>query len=66
MSQHNTIAFCGRARYKPMKSATLASSSGSVENLKVSALHGFTPYRLQASAMVTWLVPSRFTSSRDD
>jgi hypothetical protein len=49
-----------------MTSVTLASSSGSVENLKVSAFHGFTPYRFQASAMVTWLVPSRLASSRDD
>jgi hypothetical protein len=29
------------------------------ENLKVSAFHGFTPYRFQASATMTWLVPSR-------
>ena len=49
-----------------MTSVTLASSSGSVENLKVSAFHGFTPYRFQASAMVTWLVPNRLASSRDD
>jgi hypothetical protein len=49
-----------------MASATLASSSGSVENLKVSAFHGFTPYRFQAAATVTWLVPSRSASSRDD
>jgi hypothetical protein len=49
-----------------MMSVTLASSSGSVENLKVSAFHGFTPYRFHAAATVTWLVPSRSASSRDD
>ena len=45
---------------------TFASSSGSVENLNVSAFHGFTPYRFQAAAIVTWLVPNRSASSRDD
>jgi catechol 2,3-dioxygenase-like lactoylglutathione lyase family enzyme len=38
---------------------TLPSNSGSVENLNVSAFHGFTPYRFHAAATVTWLVPSR-------
>src|SRR4030095_6287785 len=65
-SQHNTIAFSGGARYNPMMSATLASSSGSVENLNVSAFHGFTPSRFQAAATVTWLVPKRSANSRDD
>ena len=36
-----------------MISAILGTNSGSVENLKVSAFHGLTPYRLQASALVT-------------
>ena len=36
-STHNTIAFSGGARYSPKMSMTLATSSGSVENLKVSA-----------------------------
>jgi hypothetical protein len=31
---------------------TLATSSGSVENLNVSAFHGFTPYFFQAAATV--------------
>ena len=39
----STIAFSGGARYKPITSVTFATSSGSVENLKVSAFHGFTP-----------------------
>ena len=49
-----------------MMSVTLASSAGSVENLNVSAFHGFTPYRVHAAATVTWLVPSRSASSRED
>jgi hypothetical protein len=37
-----------------------------VGNLNVSALHGFTPYRFEAAATVTWLAPKRSVSSRDD
>jgi hypothetical protein len=44
----------------------LASTSGSVENLNVSALHGLTPNRFQALVMVTWLTFSSAASSRDD
>jgi hypothetical protein len=35
-STHNTIAFSGGAKYNPTTSLTLATSSGSVENLNVS------------------------------
>jgi hypothetical protein len=55
-STHNTIAFARGLRYRPTMSLTLASSSGSVENLNVSAFHGFTPYRFQTAATVTWPV----------
>jgi hypothetical protein len=54
-SIHSTIAFFGGLRYRPITSLTLASSSGSVENLNVSAFHGFTPYRFQAAAMRCFL-----------
>jgi Winged helix-turn helix len=37
-----------------------------VQPWRVETFNGFTPYRFQASAMVTWLVPSRSASSRDD
>ena len=47
-------------------STTLASSSGSVENLKVSAFHGLTPYSFHTAATVAWSIPSRGASSRDD
>ena len=50
-STHSTTAFPGGRRYSPITSATLASSSGSVENLNVSALHGLTPNRFQALVM---------------
>jgi hypothetical protein len=39
----STIAFSGGARYRPTTSVTLATSSGSVENLNVSLRHGCTP-----------------------
>ena len=45
-STHNTIALAGGFRYRPTTSVTLASSSGSVENLNVSAFHGRIPVLL--------------------
>ena len=42
-STHSTIAFSGGFRYNPITSVILASNSGSVENLNVSAFHGLTP-----------------------
>ena len=49
-----------------MMSVTLATSSGSVENLNVSARQGVTPNALQAFDTVTWSSFSRVASSRDD
>jgi hypothetical protein len=37
-------ARCGGARYSPTTSVTLATSSASVENSKVSECYGATPY----------------------
>ena len=51
-------------RYSPTMSVTLASSSGSVENLNVSAFHGFTPYSVHTAATVAWSIPRRGASSR--
>jgi hypothetical protein len=39
---HSTVAFSGGFRYSPITSVILATSSGSVENLNVSACHGIT------------------------
>jgi hypothetical protein len=58
-SSHNMMAFSVGLRYRPIISVPLASSSGSVENLNVAAFHGFTPYRFEAAATVTWLLPHR-------
>jgi len=65
-STHSTTAFSGGARYRPTTSRTLASSSGSVENLNVSRRHGCTWYRRQARATVASPTPRRPASSRVD
>ena len=65
-STHSTTAFSGGARYSPTMSTTLASSSGSVENLNVSAFHGLTPYSFQIAATVECSIPSRSANSRLD
>ncbi len=65
-STHSTIAFSGGARYSPTTSVTLATNSGSVENLNVSTRHGATPYSRHALATVALLTPSRRASSRED
>ena len=57
-STHSTTAFSGGSRYSPTTSRTLASSSGSVENLNVSARHGCRPHLRQILATVTLLIPS--------
>jgi hypothetical protein len=44
----------------------LASSSGSVENLNVSAFQGLTPYYHHTAATAAWSTPSRGATSRDD
>ena len=49
-----------------MMSVTFATSSGSVENLNVSAFHGRIPNSFHALVMVTWLTFSRAASSRLD
>src|SRR5664280_2946006 len=46
-STHSTTAFSGCAKYNPITSKTLATSSGSVENLNVSTRHGTTTYSRQ-------------------
>lgn len=65
-STHNTIALAGGFRYRPTMSVTLASSSGSVENLNVSAFHGRIPYFFQALVTVDLCTPRRGASSRLD
>src|SRR4051794_41793868 len=47
-------------------STTLATSSGSVENLNVSAFQGLTPYSFHTAATVAWSTPTRGASSRGD
>jgi len=49
-----------------MTSRTLASSFGSVENLKLSARHGCSPHSRHTSATFTFEMPSSAASSRDD
>ena len=65
-STHSTIAFSGGARYNPTMSVTLATSSGSVENLNVSDRHGCTPTSRHAFATVLLLVFKCEASNRDD
>src|SRR3954454_21554265 len=60
------MAFSGGARYRPTTSVTLATSSGSVENLNVYTRQGATPYSRQALATVPLLTPRGRGSSRDD
>ena len=45
---------------------TLATSSGSVENLNVSDRHGATPYSRQARATVASPIPRWAESNRPD
>ena len=63
-AQHDRVA--GGFRYRPTMSVTLASSSGSVENLNVSAFHGRIPYFFQALVTVDLCTPRRGASSRLD
>ena len=49
-----------------MTSRTLASSCGSVENLKLSVRHGCSPHSRHTSATLTLEMPSSAASSRDD
>ena len=52
--------------YKPVTSRTLASSCGSVENLKLSARQGCKPYSRHTLATFTFDRPISAASSRDD
>ena len=65
-STQSTTALSGGFRYNPTTSRTLASSSGSVENLNVSAFHGCSPHRRQILPIQTCEIPSSAPSSRDD
>ena len=65
-STHNTIAFSGGSRYSPTTSMTLATSSGSVENLNDLARHGCTPYSRQPWRLRGSEIPRWRASSRDD
>jgi hypothetical protein len=65
-STQTTMARSGGCRYRPTTSRTLASSCGSVENLKVSSRHGLRSYSAHTRATVLWLTPSWSASSRDD
>src|SRR5680860_1119672 len=65
-SMHTTTAFSGGLRYRPTTSRTLASSSGSVENLKVSTRHGCSFHLRQIRATVAKEMPSCAASSRLD
>ena len=54
-----------RRQIQPDMSVTFATSSGSVENLNVSAFHGFTPY--SSKSRRPWSGhPQPGASSRDD
>src|SRR4051795_6513042 len=70
-STQSTTALSGGCRYSPTTSPILPSSSGSVENLKVSARQGCTPKRCQIRAMVACEIgvpsaASASASSRED
>ena len=56
-SMQTTTAFSGGFRYKPMTSRTLASNSGSVENLNVSRFHGFRSCSRQMRATEAKEIP---------
>jgi hypothetical protein len=56
----------GWVQVRPTTSWTLAASWGSVENLKVAARQGCTPYSRQMRAMVSRRTPSSRASSRID
>ena len=65
-STQTTIAYAGGSRYSPTTSRTLASSSGSVENLNVSVRHGRISCSAHTRATVLWLIPSWSANSRED
>lgn len=56
-STHSTTALSGGARYRPTTSVTLATSSGSVEYLKVPDLQGWIPWLRHTRATVVLPMP---------
>src|SRR5947209_9838098 len=65
-STESTTALSGGFRYKPTTSRTLASSSGSVENLNVSDRHGCRPHLRQIVPTHTCEIPNSAPSNRED
>ncbi len=65
-SIQSTTAFCGGFKYSPITSRTLASSSGSVENLNVSTRQGCRFHLRQIRATVANPMPSSPANSRLD
>ena len=65
-SRQSTTAFSGGCRYSPTTSRTLASSSGSVENLNVSTRQGCSFQSRQIRATMAKPTPSSAASSRLD
>jgi hypothetical protein len=65
-STHTTTARSGGSGYNPTTSRTLASSCGSVENLKLLACQGFSSCCCHTRATVLRLTPSSAASSRLD
>ena len=57
-STHSTIACADGSRDNPTTSRTLASSSGSVENLKASVCQGLPSCSAHPRATVLWLIPA--------
>jgi len=62
----STTAFSGGARYSPTTSRIFASSSGSVENLKVCTRQGCRFHLRQIRATLAKEIPSSAPSSRAD
>src|SRR6476620_10236548 len=65
-SMQSTTAFSGGCRYSPTTARTLASSSGSVENLNVSIRQGCRFQSRQIRATVAKPTPSSPANSRLD
>jgi hypothetical protein len=57
-STPSTIACADGSRDNPTTSRTLASSSGSLKNLKASVCQGLTSCSAHTRATVLWLIPA--------
>ncbi len=66
LGQAGMTAFSGGFRYKPTTSPTVASNSGSVENLNVSRFHGFKSCSHQMRATEAKEIPRCLPSNRAD